>query len=106
MGPLLAAQALPATAAPPAAPHGQSLPAMRRAAEAFEAQMLGAMLQPIFATLPTDGLFGGGAAEEQWRPMLVEQYGNSLTKSGGVGIAGAVLQEMLRLQARAGGESP
>ncbi|MDQ1079535.1 rod-binding protein [Pseudoroseomonas cervicalis] len=98
---------LPQTGLPaaPAAPRGQSLPEMRKAAEQFEAQVLGALLQPVFATLPSSGPFSGGAAEAQWRPMLVEEYGRSLTRAGGVGIAGQVLQEMLRLQARSRGES-
>lgn len=75
-------------------------PALRRAARAFEAQALGQMLQPIFATLqPGKSAFGGGMAEAQWQPMLVDAMAQSITRSGrGLGLADAVLKEMLRWQ--------
>jgi flagellar protein FlgJ len=74
-------------------------PALRRAAQAFEAQALGQMLQPIFATLP-EGRFGGGAAEAQWQPMLVDEMAKAVSRSGhGLGLGDAVLREMLRWQA-------
>ncbi|PWC28373.1 chemotaxis protein chel [Pseudoroseomonas aestuarii] len=96
-------QPLPALSplAAPAAPRGGTEAAQRRAAEAFEAQVLGALLQPMFETLATDGPFGGGNAEAQWRPMLVEQFGRAMAKAGGVGLGAAVLAEMQRLQAEA-----
>ncbi len=80
-------------------------PALRRAAQAFEAQALGQMLQPIFATLhPDKTAFGGGMAEAQWQPMLVDAMAQSITKSGrGLGLADAVLREMLRWQSAGAG---
>ncbi len=73
-------------------------PALRRAAQAFEAQALGQLLQPIFETLPK-GRFGGGAAEAQWQPMLVNEMANAASRSGhGLGLGDAVLREMLRWQ--------
>ncbi len=74
-------------------------PALRRAAQAFEAQALGQLLQPIFATLP-QSRFGGGAAEAQWQPMLVDEMAKAASRSGhGMGLGDAVLREMLRWQA-------
>ena len=74
-------------------------PAMRQAAQRFEAQALGALLQPTFATLHADrGTFGGGSAEATWRPMLVDAYAEGWAKQGGIGLADAVLREMLRTQ--------
>jgi Rod binding domain-containing protein len=70
-------------------------------AQDFEAQALGAMLQPIFATLPTGGFFGGGAAEAQWRPMLVDAIARDLARSGGLGLAASVQREITRMQAEA-----
>ncbi len=73
-------------------------PALRRAAQAFEAQALGQLLQPLFATLP-QGRFGGGAAEAQWQPMLVDEMAKAASRSGhGLGLGDAVLGEMLRWQ--------
>ena len=71
----------------------------RRSAEEFEAMAVAQMLQPMFNTVDTSkGLFGGGKGEAAWKPMMVEEMGKMLAKSGGIGIADAVLKEMLRMQ--------
>jgi flagellar protein FlgJ len=76
--------------------------ALRRAAQAFEAQALGQLLKPIFATVDSPrGPFGGGAAEEQWRPMLVDAYAGAVSRAGGLGIADAVYRELLHAQGAA-----
>ena len=74
--------------------------AMRRAARDFEAQALGLMLQPIFATVDQSrSRFGGGAAEAQWRPMLVDAFAAAAVRAGtGIGLADSVLREMQRLR--------
>jgi Rod binding domain-containing protein len=33
-----------------------------------------------------------------FRPMLVQRYAEAISKAGGVGIADAVMREMLRMQ--------
>ena len=74
--------------------------AMRRAARDFEAQALGLMLQPIFATVDQSrSRFGGGAAEAQWRPMLVDAYAAAVRSGHGIGLADTVLRELQRLRA-------
>ena len=85
---------------------------LARVARRFEAQALGALLKPVFGEAPK-GLLSGGAAEEQWRPMLLEQHARAWTERGGIGIATAVHAELLRVQAAAqvgteaaGGASP
>jgi peptidoglycan hydrolase FlgJ len=76
-------------------------PRLRQAAQAFEAQALSQLLAPAFATVG-GGTFGGGAAEAQWRPMLLDAMAGAAARSGrGVGIADLVLREMLRLQSAA-----
>jgi peptidoglycan hydrolase FlgJ len=67
-------------------------------AQQFERMFLAEMLQPMFAGIETDGPFGGGNAEDVFRPMLLDQYADSVAKAGGVGIADAVLKEILRMQ--------
>jgi Rod binding domain-containing protein len=81
-------------AAAPAA--GQAT--LRRLAQEFEAQAIAAMFQPVFAALPTDGPFGGRAAEAQWRPMLVDAIARDLARAGGLGLAAPVFRELLRAQ--------
>ncbi|MGX9962766.1 rod-binding protein [Roseomonas sp. F4] len=71
--------------------------AMRRVAREFEAQALGALLQPMFQGLDSKGPFGGGSAEGQWRPMLVDAIAKDLAKAGGLGIADSVFRELTRL---------
>ena len=83
----------PLNAAPPQA-HGT----LRRVAQEFEAQAVSAMFQPVFAALPTDGPFGGGQAEAQWRPMLVDAIARELSRGRGLGIGDSVYREMLRAQ--------
>jgi Rod binding domain-containing protein len=72
---------------------------MREAARRFEAQMLGQMLRPMFATAElSQGRFGGGVGEQQWQPMLVDAFAEAASRRGGLGIADAVYREMLRTQ--------
>ena len=71
---------------------------IREAAVQFEAVFLAQMLAPMFETLGTDGMFGGGSGERVYRSLLVEEYGKAIARSGGVGIADQVEQEMLKLQ--------
>ncbi|MBR0656185.1 rod-binding protein [Plastoroseomonas arctica] len=72
---------------------------LRETARQFEAQMLGQMLQPIFATTDASrSRFGGGAGEAQWRPMMVDAYAQAASRRGGFGIADAVYRHMLRVQ--------
>lgn len=72
--------------------------AVRRAAEDFEAVFLTQMLAPIFATIKTDALFGGGPSEDIYRSLLVEEYGKSIAAAGGIGIADQVQREILAIQ--------
>ena len=76
-------------------------PEIRRAAEEFEAIFIAQMLAPMFEGIETDGLGGGGAGEQMFRPMLIERYAEALSRAGGVGIADSVVREMLRMQGAA-----
>lgn len=92
---------LPGLAAPSrqlAAPTAQAGRA-RDAAEQFEAQVLGALLQPMFDNVGPGGAFSGGAGEAQWRPMLVTEYGKAIARAGGVGLADAVLAALQAMPA-------
>ncbi len=70
-----------------------------QAAQAFEANMLGELLKPMFDTVDSaHGLFGGGDGEATWRPMLTEQLAKHIAAHGGLGLAGPVLRQMLHAQ--------
>ena len=77
---------------------GLSATDARQAAEDFEAVFISQMLAPMFDGLETDELFGGGSGENIYRSMMVEEYGKSLARAGGFGLADAVQLEILRLQ--------
>ncbi len=71
---------------------------VRRAAEEFEAVFIAQMMAPMFQGLETDELFGGGPAEDIYRSVLVEEYGKSIARAGGIGLSDAIQREILRLQ--------
>jgi len=72
--------------------------ALREAAQDFEAVFISQMIKPMFETLPTDTMFGGGQAETIYRGLMVEEYGKAVAKGGGIGIADSVYRELLKLQ--------
>ena len=90
---------LPLNQLPPSG-GAQSPARMRQTAQAFEAQVLAQLMQPAFDTVDSSkSAFGGGAAEAQWRPMMVEAYAAGAARSGqGIGIQEMVLRHMLRMQ--------
>lgn len=68
------------------------------AAQQFEAVFVGQLTQMMLSTVTEDGVFGGGNAESIYKGMMAEQLGNEIARKGGIGIAPAVLDEILRLQ--------
>jgi len=68
------------------------------AARDFEAMFLNSMFQNMFAGVNGDGPFGGSGALKVWRSMLTDQYAQSFAKTGGIGIAAQVYEQLLRQQ--------
>lgn len=71
---------------------------IRRVAEEFEAMVLAELLNPVFEQIDPNGLGGGGAGEQMFRPMLVQQYAAGMARAGGIGLAESVVREMTRMQ--------
>lgn len=95
MIPLHPAISVPVSPAAPPAPDAKSA----KSAREFEAMAIGQLLQPMFATVDgAHSLFGGGAAEETWKPMLINEIAKKIAAGGGFGLARPVLAEMLRMQ--------
>ena len=80
------------------AAHNAQADRARHAANEFEAVFLNEMLAPMFEGLSTDGLGGGGAGEEMFRPMLIDQYAQAIQHAGGIGIADQIVRELTRMQ--------
>ena len=70
----------------------------RKVAEEYEGVFLSQMMKPMFEGIETDGVFGGGQAEKMFRSLQIDEYGKSLARSGGVGIADEVMRQMLQAQ--------
>jgi Rod binding domain-containing protein len=68
------------------------------AARDFEAVYISEMIKPMFDTVKTDKLFGGGKAEDTFKSFLMQQYGRKIAEAGGIGLAQAVKAEMIRMQ--------
>lgn len=79
----------------------------RDAAAKFEAMAINQLLAPMFDTVDTSGgLFGGGEAEQAWRPMLISEIAKKIAQAGGLGLAEPVYQQMLRMQETQGETKP
>jgi Rod binding domain-containing protein len=81
---------------------GTSDPAKaREAAESFEAFFIGQYIEHMFAGISTDGMFKGGQGEKVFHSLLMQEYGNAIAKSGGIGIADTVQKAILQMQEKA-----
>lgn len=93
---LRATPPLPATTATATAAAAD--PKAAKTAQSFEAVFLGQMTQMMMATVETDQAFSGGHGEEMFRGVLAEKIGTAITAAGGIGIAPAVLKQIIALQ--------
>lgn len=86
----------PAGPTPGGADHSR-IGALRDAANEFEAIFLAQVLDTMTQGLGADGLLGGGEGEV-FRDMLNDEVAKLISRSGGIRVADAVLQEMLKMQ--------
>ena len=70
----------------------------QKTARDFEAVFIGQMTQLMMESAPTDGEFSGGHGEEMFRGVLAEKLGNEIAKHGGIGLAPAVMEQIIKLQ--------
>lgn len=95
-------QARMAVAAPHKVPaQTADLAKAKSTAKDFEAMFMTQMLQHMFAGIDQqkDGMFGGGHAEQMFRPMLLEEYGKMIANRGnGIGLADQVTRSLLATQ--------
>lgn len=89
----------PTRPAPAAAdPLAAATPAMRKAAQDFEGVFLAEILRGVTQGLTAPGPLGNGQ-DDPFASMLQDEYAKLISRSGKIGIADAVLREMLRAQA-------
>jgi peptidoglycan hydrolase FlgJ len=90
--------ALDAAQAPRPPAHAMNAERAKQTAQDFEAQFLSQMIGYMFEGIKTDGLFGGGNGEEMFRSMMFDEFGKTLARAGGIGLADAVQREILKAQ--------
>jgi flagellar protein FlgJ len=71
---------------------------VKETAQAYEASFLSVMLAQMFKDVGTEAPFGGGQGEEMFKSFFVDAVAKQVTRSGGIGLAGPVEREMLKLQ--------
>ena len=72
-------------------------PRLLETAQEFEAVFLAQVLQTMSIGIGGPGAMGDGD-NDAWAGMLQEEYGRLISRSGGIGVANALLREMLRMQ--------
>ena len=92
-----AARAAVASSAAAARVAQAASPAVRHVAQEFESLMLGQMLRGM-----TEGLGKGegigNAEDDPWASLLQDEYATLLGRRGGLGVADAVMRELLKVQ--------
>ncbi|MBK8083824.1 MAG: rod-binding protein [Devosia sp.] len=72
---------------------------LRRQAEDLEGVFLNTLIKEMFASLKSSpDVMGGGFAEETWRSLQAEQLADGVARAGGVGLADALLPDLIALQ--------
>jgi Rod binding domain-containing protein len=98
-GAQIAAQRAQQTAALEAKTDGKTMAKIDKAAKDFEAVFATEMLKPMFEDVNKgDGPFGGGRGEKIFGGMMLNEYGKQIADRDGLGIAGEVKAQLLRLQ--------
>ena len=89
--------AIPPTAGPT---QGSDVnPKVMKAARDFEAMTIEQLLQPMFDTVDqSQELFGGGAGESNFKPMLITEMAKQVESRGGFGLADGIYGQMLKMQ--------
>jgi len=69
-----------------------------KASKDYEQVFISQFLGNMFSSIPTDGVTGGGAGEEMFRSLMIDQYAKGVESQGGFGIATQMKAELLKHQ--------
>lgn len=72
--------------------------ALLKQAKGLEGIFINTLTSQMFSSIKTDGPFGGGFGEQTWRGMQSEQIADQIAKSGGIGLADQIAQNLLDAQ--------
>ncbi|MFZ5617503.1 MAG: rod-binding protein [Pseudomonadota bacterium] len=68
------------------------------AAKEFEAVFIAQVLAPLFSSVKTPEIAGGGKSEEFFNSLLQESYAKAMAERGGFGLADHVKSSLIDLQ--------
>lgn len=77
---------------------GVSQEQIEQLSQEFESQFISQLLGTMFNTMDMKDSLGGSDEENQYRSLLIDEYGKIIARTGGVGVAEQVKREMLKLQ--------
>jgi flagellar protein FlgJ len=86
------------TTSAPTSPLPANYERVRQQAVELEGVFLNTLMKEMFSSIDTEGEFGGGFAEATWRDMQAEQMANGMAEAGGIGLADALMADLLALQ--------
>lgn len=90
----------------PAAAASMAFERVHQQATELEGVFLNTLMKEMFASLETEGDFGGGFAESTWRGMQAEQFADAMAQAGGIGLADSLVADLLAVQQDASAFSP
>ena len=68
------------------------------AAKDFEAVFIAQMLAPLFSSVETPSIAGGGKSEEFFKTLMQDAYAKAMADRGGFGVADHVKSALIKLQ--------
>lgn len=86
-------------AARPAVPPAAGSSAQRTAKE-FEAVFIGQLTKLMMGDGDEQSSFSGGHGEAMFRGVLAEKIGAAMAQRGGIGLAPAVLSQIIKMQGK------
>lgn len=73
---------------------------IEKTARDFEAMVIAQFMAPLFNSVETPGIAGGGAGEKAFGSLLQEEYANAIAERGGFGIADQIKAALIDIQSR------
>ncbi len=75
-----------------------SMDKVEATAQDFEAQFLSQLLSSMFSTVDLKAGLGGSESEETYQSLMINEYGKTIARAGGIGVADQIKRTMLKMQ--------
>lgn len=71
---------------------------LEQKAKELEGVFLAKFLEPLFPDGEDSALFGGGAANDIYRQLMINEYAQNFADGGGIGLADSLVKDLMALQ--------